>query len=573
MGIPPLILAADLQLAESWAAVIRRSRTIQLLASIDLPASGVEGIEECIEARPDASVAVWAVGPRESSRIAERLVEHPGPSVLHPPPTRPPPGKGVQLAHGWLSLSGIGALDQLFASRSVESVHLSVRGLPEGPAPGLEPALYHAATLVQRLGREVTVSGAVLETDANLTLTLVVDEVPWKVDIGTRGCELRLVVQTGEGEYAWAADGVSETLERPHAEPRANPAVPWAERCLRQIETPVKGADLADGRDARALVDRVEAALERPLPPVRFEVRPTLRTLGPLGLVGELPDAAPLAPVPPPSFDLPLEAIAYALDVKPAVFLTVPPQDEARVRASLTGHVERRERRVEVRAGGERIDDRSVEEPRVELFAARDAGTLTRLVELHAGDPPSALTEIGAMLGYPACCVRTFAQLGDRSHDSYNRVASAFRTSATGPWPAVLDDTAVKLLPHFPCTYRCERSLQQARRFLDALEDEHPFIRGTIDAYLGGPVLYFDHDHQLRFRGDMRDAMAVRYTSVSMPWSTSEPFARLGGAIAQGDRLVLTDGALTVFRDDERIFSLRRTDPHLGVLMPFASTP
>ena len=571
VGVPPIFLAADLQLAESWTAAIRRSRTMQLLATIDLPASGVEGIEESIDARPDAPVAVWAAGPREASRIAERLVEHPGPSILHPPPARPPLGRGVQLAHGWLTLSGIGALERLFAARSAETVRLRVHGLPEGPAPGLGPALYHALTLVQRLGRDITLTRAVLETEAKLALTLVVDAVPWRVDVEPRGSELSLVVRTAEGDYAWTADGVSETLQRPRAEARAIPALPWAERCIRQLESPVKGADIADGRDARALVDRIEAALERPLPPVRFEVGSTHETLAPIGLSGELPPAAPLAPVAPPGFELPLEATAYILDLKPALFLTVAPQEEARVKAALPGFVERRERRVSVRRSDEWVDDRNVGEPRVELFAARSEDTLHRLVELQVADPSEALTEIGAILGYPACCVRTFAQLEDRSHNSYNRVAAAFRTSVGEPWPAVLDDTSLKLLPHFPCTYRCERSRQQAQRLLDALADEHPDTRATIDRYLGGPVLYFDHDHQLRFRGEVRDAIAIRYSAVSIPWSTSEPFARLGGAIAQGDSLVLGDGSLTVRRGEERLFSLRRDDPHLGVLMPFGA--
>lgn len=573
MAFPPLLFAADLERAQSWTAVIRRSRNIRLLASIDLPASGVDGLEEAVEARPDCSVAVWAAGPREAASIAERLTEHSGPCLLHPPPARVPLGSGVQLAHGWLTLSGLGALDRLFASRAVETVRLSVRGLPEGRAPGLIPALYHACTLVQRLGREVSIVKAVLEREDDLALTLIVDEIPWRVDVGARGQELRLVVRTAEGDYTWTADGVSESLQRPRAEPRAIPVTPWAERCLRQLETPTKGADLADGRAARTLIDQVEVALERRLPPDRFVVTSTEEGLAPLGLAGDLPAAVPLVPAPPISMDLPLEALAYTLELKPAVFLTVAPQDEARVRATLEGHIERRERRVQIGPSDAWVDDPTVGEPRVELYAARDRHAVERLMSFQTSDPTDALTQIGALLGYPACCVQAFAALGDRSNNSYNRVAAAVRTSVgPGPWPAILDDTSVKLLPHFVCTYRCERSFQQARRLLDALGDERPAVREELVSHLGGPVLYFDHTHQLRFRGEVRDGISVRYHSVSMPLPSSEPFARLGGAIAQGDRLVLTDGKLTVYAGEQRLFGLERTDPHLGVLMPFGST-
>lgn len=568
MALLPLVLAADLERAEGWLAAIRRSHRIALLASLDLPASGVEGLDAALDATPEAAAAVWAAGEREATVVAERLARHPGPSLLHPPPARPPAGERVQLAHGWLSLSGVGALERLFAGRRVESVTLNVHGIPEGPAPGLGPALYHATTLLARLGRAVEIERAVLVTEELLHLTVALDGVPWQVEVAPRGWQLDLVARTAEGDYAWNVDGVSETLRRPRAEARAIPAVPWAERCLRQLEVPVRGASLDDARRVRAILDRVEEALERRLPPERFVIGRMDDGLGPIGLAGDLPATAPLARTSPPAFELPLEALMYSLDLKPAVFLTVAPQDEARIRARLPGHVERRERRVEVAPADRWTDDRERGTPAVELYAARDPETLRRLVQLQTTDPSHGIGAIGALLGYPACCVQAFAALGDRSDNSYNRVAAAVRTSVGEPWPALLDDTVIKLLPHFPCTYRCERSLDQARRLFDALSDEHPAIRDALAGYLGGPVLYFDHDHQIRFRG-FPSGSGVRYRGVSMPWSHSEPFAALAGAIARGDYLVLGDEALYVYRNEGLLFSLRRTDPHLGVLMPF----
>ncbi len=570
VALPPLLFAAHLDRAEPWAEVIRRSRQIELLASIDLAASGVEGIEEALDGWPDAAVAVWAEGPREATRIAERLLEHPGPTLLHPAPRRPPLGDGIELTHGWLTLSGVGALERLFGSRGVESVRLRLRGVPDGAADGLTDVLYHAATLALRFGHDVHVERAVLESEQTLTLTLTVDGAPWRVELESVGHGLELTVRTGEGDYGWSADAVSEVLRRPRGEPRAVPIVPWPERAIRQLMAPARGTDLHAARDARALIDAVERSLERRLPPDRFSVGSTADGLAPLGLSGILPPAAPLAPTPPPELPL-LEALAYQLDLKPAVFLTVAPQDEARIAAGLPGHVARRERRVQVDAGDRWTDARDRGEPRVELYAARDPRALERLVALQTERPTDAATELGALLGYPACCVQSFARQADRADNSFNRVATAVRTSVGGPWPVLLDDTALKLLPHFPCTYRCERSVQQARDLLAALEDEHPALADAIDAYLGGPVLYFDHDHQLRFHGASTDAQSVRFDAVSIPWSPSEPFAALAGAIARGDRLTLTDGALVVTRGEERVVELRRTDPGLGTLMPFAS--
>ena len=43
-------------------------------------------------------------------------------------------------------------------------------------------------------------------------------------------------------------------------------------------------------------------------------------------------------------------------------------------------------------------------------------------------------------------------------------------------------------------------------------------------------------------------------------------------AIALGDRMVLDDRSLRVWRDRDELFALERTDPGLGILMPFAPT-
>jgi hypothetical protein len=607
--VPPLLFAAHGDRARSWADVVRRARGVSLLAAIDLSAGGVEGLDEALSARPDAAVAVWSAGPLEATRMAERLVEHRGPSLLHPAPARPHLGSGVQVTHGWLSLSGIPALERLFATREtrLEVVRLRMRGLPEGPGTGLAPALYHAATLVHRFGRHVRVERAHLDDEQHATLWLDVDGVPWRVEVAARkGPEVHLVARTAQGDYQWNVDAVSESLTRPGAEPRAMPLVPWAERCLRQLATRVQGADLADVRVVRGFLDTVEAALERRLPPTPFALEPAppasmptgpelsgsfrielsgsfrvptaqeLEALRPsalarIGLLGELPDAPALAPTPPPSGELPLAALAYLLELRPAVFLTVDPRDEERIRAQLPGVVERRERRVEVGAGDVWQDDRSRGRAAIELYAARDAETVRRLVELQERDPTEAAPAIGALLGYPACCVQAFAAQIDRADNSYNRYAIAARTAfGPGAWPSSLDDTALKLLPHFPCTYRCERSREQATQLLSALALEDAPLQSKILAYLRGPVLYFDHDHQIRLDGMIAEGGIV-YHGVSIPWSGTPPFAQLAGAVAQGDRVVLTESALTVQAGDIRIVTLERTDPGLGLILPFGA--
>ncbi len=596
MPVPPLLFAAHGDRARSWADVVRRSRELTLFAAIDLAAGGIEGLQEALDARPDAAVAVWTKGPLEATRFAERLTEHAGPSVLHPAPQHPPLGGGVQITHGWLTLSGIAAIERLFASSSrPESVRLRVRGVPEGPGTGLVPALYQALTIAHRLGRRIEVTRALLDDEQHLAIGLDVDGVPWRVEVAARkGPEMHLAVRTATGDYVWSADAVSESLERSSAEPRAMPAVPWAERCLRQLASPVEGADLADARATRALVDAVELALERRLPPTPFaheltvaalpvpEVSGSFRVpsmheldaleadaLARIGLSGEGPDAPALVPTLPPSTPLPLEALAYRLELRPAVMLEVQPHEADRVAALLPGTVVRRERRVPAPPSvsfGE-----PTEHVVVDLFAARDEEIAERLAALSIEDPVEAASSIGGLLGYPACCVQAFVAQGEAWDESESRYAIAARTSfGPGAWPALLDDTSLELLPHFPCTYRCERSREQAEALVAALATEDPALREAIVRYLGGPVLYFDRDHQIRFRGAVSEG-GIAYRGVSMPWRGSLPFGRLAATMARGDRLVLGEGALTIFAGEQPILSIERTDPGLGVILPFGT--
>ncbi len=60
----------------------------------------------------------------------------------------------------------------------------------------------------------------------------------------------------------------------------------------------------------------------------------------------------------------------------------------------------------------------------------------------------------------------------------------------------------------------------------------------------------------------------VSYTGAAIPHFAAD-LGDLGGAIAQGDELVLEHERLVVRRQGATIAALQRTDPGLGVLAPF----
>ena len=280
-----------------------------------------------------------------------------------------------------------------------------------------------------------------------------------------------------------------------------------------------------------------------------------------LGLSLERDPARP-APTPPsrPRIEVPvsLEACALSLGLKPAIYLLIAAKEEALYReflqrhpleiAPVPGH--------EAGIGGE-----------LALLAARDPDTLRELRRMQRR-PHAHLRELGALLGYPPCCVEAFAAQPERGDDLYNRYAAAARTEGRGPWRASLNDTEHKLLAHFPCTYRCSASTAQAERLLDQLP-ELGLPADALRAALRGPVLYFDSAHRVHLEGEVEGEGEARYRALSARW---EGGGALPGLLARGDRLHLERDRIAVFYGEQEVGFLRRDDPKMGILMPFEST-
>ncbi len=270
----------------------------------------------------------------------------------------------------------------------------------------------------------------------------------------------------------------------------------------------------------------------------------------------------------------PTELWPFLAGIKPVVFLTVRPRDEAATRAFFPDtHVERRERRVAVGPGDRWHDDRDRGEPRVELFVSREADLARRAVALQAeADPTLAAEALGALMGYPSCCVRAFAAQADRADNSLDRMLALARTPTTTlPWE--LDDLRLKLVPFYPCSYTCPRALAYARRVLDTIEAYTPGAREALRATLARPVLYFDHDHQvwldpLPGGGGRGSPRCVGYAGL---WSTvGAATDGLAVLLGRGDTLCLEDEALLIRHGKATVATLDRDDPDLAALFCFA---
>jgi hypothetical protein len=294
-------------------------------------------------------------------------------------------------------------------------------------------------------------------------------------------------------------------------------------------------------------------------------------SLASLGLDGDVgPEGARECGVlTPPPVPGPLEAWAFRAGRKPVVFLTVRPGDVAPTLTLFPGaHVERRDRRVHVEAQDRWIDRRDVGEPRVELYVSRDAALALEACALQETDPTRALPRLGALMGYPPCCVDAFGKQRNRSNNTANRYATRARTGP-GPWFFELNNLPMMVAPFFPCSYRCEPARDFAHGTLEALRATHPASATAVEALLRRPVLYFDSSDFITFDGTLTEPARIAYTRTFVPHEASPRLRRLARTISTGDALTFDDHALSVTRAGAPRFELRRVEPQLGFVANF----
>ena len=289
-----------------------------------------------------------------------------------------------------------------------------------------------------------------------------------------------------------------------------------------------------------------------------------------LGLEGRAPLGDPPSLLHTEIEREPTELWGFRAGIKPVVFLTVPPDRVEATRRHFEGaHVEQRARRVHVEPGDRWTDDRTLGEPRVELYISNDPALAREACALQSEDPTRSAARLGELLGYPTCCVDAFRRQPDRSDNTRNRYETALRTNAP-TWQFELDNLAMMFLPFFPCTYVCAAATELARQTLDALRTDDRDAARVVEAILRRPVLYFGHDELVCFDGQASSRDTIEYTRALVPRTSTARARSLASALGRGDRLTLGSDALSVSRSGATLFELRRIDPAVGFVAPFA---
>jgi hypothetical protein len=120
----------------------------------------------------------------------------------------------------------------------------------------------------------------------------------------------------------------------------------------------------------------------------------------------------------------------------------------------------------------------------------------------HAGAQGSAATlAMGALMGYPPCCVQAF--VGQRTRgDNLDNERLTFRRAPGEPLHPLLHRVGgVRLLSHHPCTPSCAGSARIGEQILEALAAIDAPAAAHARARMERPVLFLDYQRRLELQG------------------------------------------------------------------------
>lgn len=251
-----------------------------------------------------------------------------------------------------------------------------------------------------------------------------------------------------------------------------------------------------------------------------------------------------------PPFDFEFEAVAAQL--KPAC---LKEDVELGQVEALLGRAERRGLRADVvhRHGRDRVGAHAEGEQFLTVAVARDAEVLERVLRLQRahrqGATDTPIAEMGALMGYPACCAAAFASQDERGDNLANEKLPFRRAPTAVLSPLVHRVARVRLVSHHLCAPDCPRSIELAARVL-ALAGRDA---GAIEQVLSRPVLFLSYERRFELEGE---------------W-VGERFAYRSLSAIAGTLPATSAGALTLDRDGVTF----EGGPRVACREPLLTTP
>lgn len=181
--------------------------------------------------------------------------------------------------------------------------------------------------------------------------------------------------------------------------------------------------------------------------------------------------------------------------------------------------------------------------------------------------------EMGELLGYPLCCRENWKVVYSLRNKEFLRFLSRDKPSCPVSFKMNfllnLDTRLVNrslisrliqkkflglgkyLIPHIPCSLECKQTKTYADNLFEVLKKHYPSFAVQLEFMLKRPVLYFNEAAVMFFDGVVDGASLKYKTAVDL---RSLVGTKVSENVRQGDEIVLTDDAMSVFKERRLIF-------------------
>jgi hypothetical protein len=186
-----------------------------------------------------------------------------------------------------------------------------------------------------------------------------------------------------------------------------------------------------------------------------------------------------------------------------------------------------------------------------EVLAAQRALGATRGSEEQA----SAVRALGALMGYPACCVEAFAELGNRGDNLENERLPFLRRPEQALHPLLHRTGAVRLIAHHLCSPGCAASIERAEQVTALLAAADAEAPARLVAAMRVPSLFLDYERFASVEGAW-EGDAFRVQRVLRTDRARELEAQL--AAAAFVRVTREGATLSAANGGERVIAAER---------------
>lgn len=122
---------------------------------------------------------------------------------------------------------------------------------------------------------------------------------------------------------------------------------------------------------------------------------------------------------------------------------------------------------------------------------ARDLDTAIAFINASTSNPKVDHALLGNMLGYPECCCKAFPALWETCCDPIYEIAKNTNGAKIGQNTITIEDAdpnlyihlryfGMRIIPWFPCSFKCEESSKLAKKWVSVMQDIDPLTTNRI---------------------------------------------------------------------------------------------